>query len=147
MNVEYNFVLIEEDVFEIEIKKLMDFGVCGFNIIILFKEYILLFLDELEDFVVVFGVVNIVLKKEDKWYGFNIDGKGYLEGLEEICLIIEDDFILIIGVGGVSKVIYLVFFIYMDVKIIVINCIMEKVIEMMKDNENYYVVILEEVEK
>ncbi|EMV4560971.1 shikimate dehydrogenase, partial [Listeria monocytogenes] len=99
MNAEYNSVLIEEDAFETEIKKLMDSGVRGFNITTPFKERILPFLDELDNLAAASGAVNTVLKKEDKWYGFNTDGKGYLEGLEEIRSITEDDSILITGAG------------------------------------------------
>lgn len=64
MNAEYNSVLIEEDAFETEIKKLMDSGVRGFNITTPFKERILPFLDELEDLAAASGAVNTVLKKE-----------------------------------------------------------------------------------
>lgn len=116
MNAEYNSVLIEEDAFETEIKKLMDSGVRGFNITTPFKERILPFLDELEDLAAASGAVNTVLKKEDKWYGFNTDGKGYLEGLEEIRSITKDDSILITGAGGASKAIYLALSTHTDAK-------------------------------
>ncbi|EHX8323284.1 shikimate dehydrogenase [Listeria monocytogenes] len=147
MNAEYNSVLIEEDAFETEIKKLMDSGVRGFNITTPFKERILPFLDELDNLAAASGAVNTVLKKEDKWYGFNTDGKGYLEGLEEIRSITEDDSILITGAGGASKAIYLALSTHTDAKITVANRTREKAIEMTKDNNNHHAITLEEAEK
>ncbi|EFR87672.1 shikimate dehydrogenase [Listeria marthii] len=146
MNAEYNSVLIEEDAFETEIKKLMDSGVRGFNITTPFKERILPFLDELEDLAAASGAVNTVLRKEGKWYGFNTDGKGYLEGLEEIRPITKEDSILITGAGGASKAIYLALTSHTDAKITVANRTTEKAIEMTKGNPNHHAMTLQEAE-
>ncbi len=147
MEAEYKSVLIEEDAFETEIKKLMDSGIRGFNITTPFKERILPFLDELEPLAADSGAVNTVLRKDNKWYGFNTDGKGYLEGLEEIRPITKKDSILITGAGGASKAIYLALKNHTNARITVANRTANKAVEMTKDNDNHHAMTLQEAEK
>ncbi|MBC6295873.1 shikimate dehydrogenase [Listeria sp. FSL L7-1517] len=147
MNAKYDSVLIDEADFETEITKLMDSGVVGFNITTPFKERILPFLDELDSLATASGAVNTVLRKNKKWYGFNTDGKGYLEGLEEIRLITENDSILITGAGGASKAIYLALKNYTTAKITVANRTSEKAVEMTKNHSNHQAMTLDEAEK
>lgn len=70
------------------------------------------------------GVVNIVLIKDDKWIGYNIDGIGYVKGLYSVYLDLENVYILILGVGGVSKGIVYELVKFVKFKLIVVNRMM-----------------------
>lgn len=93
--------------FDKEFQDLLATDFNGFNVTVPFKERVIPFLDELSPFAKRAGAVNTIAKVNNKWYGDNTDGAGFVEGLEAIRKVRKQDRILIIGAGGASKAIYL----------------------------------------
>ncbi|MEN2666591.1 shikimate dehydrogenase [Listeria aquatica] len=98
---------LSEEAFDQEIKEWLRSDIDGFNVTIPFKERIIPYLDEIDDFALKCGAVNTVVRYGNKWTGFNTDGQGFLEGLAEKRPVKESDHVLIVGAGGASKGIYL----------------------------------------
>lgn len=117
----YNVVLKDKNingqyfVFQVEFYNFKDvvngikvFGICGINVIVLYKVVIMEYLDEIDESVKVFGVVNIVKREGDRFIGYNIDGDGFYKLLVKVLdKFILEFFILMIGVGGVVRVIFM----------------------------------------
>lgn len=76
----------------------------GFNVTVPYKEDILGFLDELSAPAKAIGAVNTVVRKGNKWAGFNTDELGFITSLEK-----EGKFrsrgkeVLILGAGGSAR--------------------------------------------
>ncbi len=76
----------------------------GANITIPYKEAVLPFMDELDDFASFVGAVNTVVNRGGKLAGFNTDGYGFIKSLRE-----EAEFqpankkVVIIGAGGAAR--------------------------------------------
>ncbi|WP_167628904.1 shikimate dehydrogenase [Listeria valentina] len=98
---------LSKELFDQEITDLLLSDLDGFNVTIPFKERILPYLDEVDSFAKKCGAVNTVVRRQNKWVGYNTDGRGFLEGLTEKRPLQDSDRVLIIGAGGASKGIYL----------------------------------------
>ena len=106
---EYNVIEIKPDHLSRQLLDLKNKKINGFNVTVPYKEKIIPYLDEIDDEARAMGAVNTVLQKNNKWIGFNTDGKGYLRALEnKFPGIMRDKMksILIIGAGGASRGIY-----------------------------------------
>jgi 3-dehydroquinate dehydratase/shikimate dehydrogenase len=68
------------------------------------KEHILPLLDHIDDQAKAIGAVNTLLFKEGKISGFNTDGIGALNALEETCPV-KNKKIIFLGAGGAAKAI------------------------------------------
>ncbi len=77
----------------------------GFNVTAPFKQSIVEHLDEINNECLAIGAVNTVKNIDGKLVGFNTDGIGFLECINEVCDI-TDKKILIIGAGGAAKAIF-----------------------------------------
>ncbi|MBS0585712.1 MAG: shikimate dehydrogenase [Verrucomicrobia bacterium] len=69
-----------------------------------FKEKILPYLDAVDPEALEIGAVNTILVKEGGWVGFNTDGEGALNAIEEKVLV-KDKKIIIHGAGGTARAI------------------------------------------
>ena len=76
----------------------------GFNITIPHKENIIPFLDELSKEATAIGAVNTVVKKNEKWIGYNTDWIGFYESIKPL-LQKHHKKALVLGSGGASKAI------------------------------------------
>ncbi|WP_414049853.1 shikimate dehydrogenase [Macrococcus animalis] len=75
----------------------------GFNVTIPFKIDIMNYCDEIDTTAQMIGAVNTVLIKNNKWFGYNTDGLGYLLSMQDY---LRDDMnVLILGAGGASRAI------------------------------------------
>jgi shikimate dehydrogenase len=82
-------------------------GVEGFNVTIPHKTAIIPYLDELDPLAEAIGAVNTVVRKNNRWVGYNTDGTGFVRGLKEaLGRELHNDHILIIGAGGAARAIY-----------------------------------------
>ncbi|WP_456273959.1 shikimate dehydrogenase [Bacillus sp. AK031] len=82
-------------------------GVKGFNVTIPHKTAIIPFLDEIDPLAEAIGAVNTVVRKADRFIGYNTDGLGFFRSLKESCPFpIEDKKVLIIGAGGAARAIF-----------------------------------------
>jgi shikimate dehydrogenase len=76
----------------------------GANVTVPYKETVIRFLDEIDDFASLVGAVNTVVNKDGKLKGFNTDAAGFLEALRE-----DAGFepgkkkVLILGAGGAAR--------------------------------------------
>ncbi|MDF2558545.1 MAG: shikimate 5-dehydrogenase [Bacillales bacterium] len=68
------------------------------------KVSIMQYLDEVDSFASEVGAVNTIVNQNGKLIGFNTDGPGFIQGLEEFDL--SNRKILIIGAGGAARGIY-----------------------------------------
>ncbi len=77
----------------------------GFNVTTPFKETIIEYLDEINNECIEIGAINTVKNINGKLVGFNTDGIGFLESVNEVCDITNKK-VLLIGAGGAAKAIY-----------------------------------------
>lgn len=124
----YYVFKVEEDDLEDVVKGIRVFGVYGINVIVLYKVFIMDYLDYIDDSVKVIGVVNMVRREGDKFVGYNIDGEGFVKLLMKVL----DKFIfellfLMIGVGGVVRVIFIIIVCNVLKKFDICNWMLEKV--------------------
>lgn len=81
----------------------------GANITIPYKEAVLPFMDEVDDFASFAGAVNTVVNRGGKLAGFNTDGYGFIKSLrEEAGFQPENKRAMIIGAGGAARAVSLV---------------------------------------
>lgn len=76
----------------------------GFNCTIPFKEIIIPFIDVLDKKAEFYGAVNTVKVICGKLYGYNTDGDGFNYAIKKANIDLENKKVLIIGAGGVSRV-------------------------------------------
>ncbi len=76
----------------------------GFNVTVPYKETVLSYLDGLNPFARSIGAVNTVVRKGNRWIGFNTDADGFVRSLEkEARFRIRGKRILILGAGGSAR--------------------------------------------
>ncbi|KUK11050.1 MAG: Shikimate dehydrogenase [Clostridia bacterium 41_269] len=85
------------------VKGMLSLGFVGFNVTIPYKEAVIKYIDELDENACLIGAVNTVVIKDGKTYGYNTDGKGFLESLKKDGVLYKGKKILIIGAGGAAK--------------------------------------------
>ncbi len=76
----------------------------GLSVTMPLKEQILSFLDEIDPQASEIGAINTLLFKDSRICGFNTDGSGALNAIEQECQV-KDKQILVIGAGGAAKAI------------------------------------------
>ena len=101
INAEYKKIEIHPENLETSIQHLKNSGYRGLNITIPHKLSIMSFLDEIDIDADTIGAVNTVLKKEDKWIGYNTDVSGFLVPLSKFKNRIQN--CLILGTGGAAR--------------------------------------------
>lgn len=98
-----------DDSFELELERIKESQVDGFNVTVPYKKQIINYLDDLDKNAERIGAVNTVVCKNGKWLGYNTDGIGYVIALRnKFPEIFRDktNRILIIGAGGAAYGIY-----------------------------------------
>ncbi|MUK87059.1 shikimate dehydrogenase [Ornithinibacillus sp. L9] len=108
-NGSYSLVEIEQDEFANKIHELMESDIDGFNVTTPYKQEIIPYLDELDDYAAQIGAVNTVANKDGKWIGYNTDGIGYIYSLKATypSLFRDKDIrIILLGAGGAARGIF-----------------------------------------
>ncbi len=98
-----------DDSFELELERIKESQVDGFNVTVPYKKQIINYLDGLDKNAERIGAVNTVVCKNGKWIGYNTDGIGYVIALRnKFPEIFRDkaNRILILGAGGAAYGIY-----------------------------------------
>lgn len=99
--------LIEAPYLKQAVEGMKALGAGGFNVTVPFKTDIIPYLDQLDDFAKSVGAVNTVVVKNQKLYGYNTDGPGFVKGLLDFMEgSLHDKHVLIIGAGGAARGIY-----------------------------------------
>lgn len=76
----------------------------GWNVTIPHKVAIIDELDELDESAKAIGAVNTVVNRNQKWVGYNTDGLGYLQSLqEEMKINLKGKKVVILGAGGAAR--------------------------------------------
>lgn len=97
---EYERFSVTADEFDSVMRRLMgDFD--GFNVTIPYKRDVMGYLDEVIGDALDFGAVNTVITKTAT--GYNTDGVGFLQMLDEADVAVENKKILVLGGGGAGR--------------------------------------------
>lgn len=88
---------------EAALKGMAALSFAGFNITLPFKEVVLPFLDSVHVEAEMIGAVNTVVIKGGQFHGYNTDGIGFLNSLQEKGINAAGKNILLIGAGGAAR--------------------------------------------
>ncbi len=97
----YEKIEIAPESFNESIYQLKNGGYNGFNITIPYKLKIMSLLDEIDSDAKTIGAVNTIVRKENKWVGYNTDIYGFLAPLEEFKNRLLN--CLVLGTGGAAR--------------------------------------------
>lgn len=78
-------------------------GIKGFNVTIPHKINIIKYLDEIDEKAKIVGAVNAVLNIGGKLKGFNTDGDGFIESMNNKGYSMEGNKVVMIGAGGAAR--------------------------------------------
>jgi len=97
----YKKIEISPEIFKKEILNLKNSDVDGLNVTIPHKLSIISFLDEIDPDARVIGAVNTVVRKGNRWIGYNTDVSGFLSPLQRYKNEVTN--CLILGTGGAAR--------------------------------------------
>ncbi len=97
----YEKIEISPESFNESFNELKSGGYSGFNITIPYKLKIMSLLDEIDSDARTIGAVNTIVRKENKWVGYNTDVSGFLTPLLEFENILLN--CLVLGTGGAAR--------------------------------------------
>ncbi len=80
-------------------------SISGVNVTIPYKESCMKYLDEIDYDAELIGAVNIINVENNRLIGFNTDGRGFINSLKELEVLIKSKRIFIMGAGGAAKAI------------------------------------------
>lgn len=104
MNSIYLGLKVEKDKLEDAVQGLKALGIRGGNVTLPFKEEIQLYLDKLTKEARLIGAVNTFYWKENRLWGDNTDGAGFLAAMQDVKLNIFDcKGTLLLGAGGAAR--------------------------------------------
>ena len=99
----YCRVFIQPEELEDAISILND-RLCGYNVTIPFKSKITKYIDIHDATAKLYGTVNTVKVFDGKTYGYSTDGIGFRNALKQRNILLDNSSVLILGAGGVSRV-------------------------------------------
>lgn len=99
----YHTFEVQENELDAAIQRLKSLGFTGFNVTIPHKQMIVSYLDEITQEAQWMGAVNTVLIKNEKLYGYNTDGIGFIHALINSNIEIKDKSVVVLGAGGVAR--------------------------------------------
>ncbi len=101
INAAYEKIEIPPESFNESISEIKSGGYGGFNITIPYKLKIMSFLDEIDSDAKIIGAVNTIVRKENKWVGYNTDVYGFIAPLLEFKNRLLN--CLVLGTGGAAR--------------------------------------------
>lgn len=146
----YKLFDVPEDLFDDCVEKILNNKyIYGFNITTPYKDKIIDFSDGKSDIVKVTNSCNIMVKKNNRFYAFNTDGKGFLYGYKNI--ISKSKKILILGCGATARSIAYEI-LKKKKKVFIVNRTVEKMTEFSKNlrvnfKKNIYFYKLDEIKE
>ena len=114
----YEKIEIDPKNFVKSVNQLKNTGYRGLNITIPYKLKIMSFLDEIDSDAKAIGAVNTILKKGDKWIGYNTDVNGFLSPIIDLQDRITD--CLVLGAGGAARAIVFALAKYFEADVVTI---------------------------
>lgn len=107
MDCYYNGFQVKGEDLEATIAGMRVLQIKGFNVTTPHKVAVMAYLDEIDDVAKQIGAVNTVVNCNGKLIGYNTDGYGYIQSLEEeMNLTVEGKRVLLLGAGGACRAIY-----------------------------------------
>lgn len=82
-------------------------GYAGFNATMPHKEALVPCMDVLDEDAKIFGAVNTVCIRGDKYYGYNTDGRGFIRALANEGISVPGLRVTLLGAGGAAKAVAL----------------------------------------
>ncbi|MFQ6113948.1 MAG: shikimate dehydrogenase [bacterium] len=99
----YHAFEIKKEELAATIQSMKTLGFTGFNVTIPYKENIVSFLDEIDEEASMIGAVNTVLIKDNKLYGTNTDGVGFIQALKNKNMDMNGKSAVLLGAGGAAR--------------------------------------------
>ncbi len=105
LNWEFRVLEWDETTFASEIHVLKKDPTCvGFSVTMPYKQKIFSYIDRCDEFSKVTGVVNCVSVRDGRWFGFNTDGLGFMEGFRQWNPLPPKDVkIIFLGCGATAR--------------------------------------------
>ena len=104
LDAQYKLFPLKENELGDFLKDLRDKKIYGLNVTIPYKEKVIAYLDELSSEATLIGAVNTIKVKNEKLFGFNTDGQGFMMHLKgELGFNPRDKQVIILGAGGAAK--------------------------------------------
>lgn len=100
---EYECVRVERGGLEEFIDYAKKSGILGFNVTMPHKVDIIPLLDSIDAEARMYHSVNTVKIENGKLYGYNTDGKGYIESISEMGFCCREKNIVVLGAGGAAS--------------------------------------------
>lgn len=107
LDFEYRKVKVEKGGLKEYIDEAKRLGVCGFNVTMPHKKDIMEFLDGTDTEALLFDSVNTVEIKDGRLFGYNTDGRGFVQAIYDLGFEICGKNVVILGAGGVASTIAL----------------------------------------
>ncbi|MGF7056977.1 shikimate dehydrogenase [Brassicibacter mesophilus] len=105
INARYVAFDVDKNALEYAVNGIKALNIQGFNVTIPHKVDIIKLLDEIDEEASLLGAVNTVKNVNGKLTGFNTDGRGFIQALQNNNIDIKDKNITIIGAGGAARAI------------------------------------------
>ncbi|MDI9347530.1 MAG: shikimate dehydrogenase [Methylacidiphilales bacterium] len=104
LQISYEKIYSPLEDFEKTVEEFFNSGGYGMNVTIPFKHRAFQMVDHVEDaYAEMSQAVNTIYKKENKLWGYNTDGHGFVDDLLDNCKVtLKDKDVFIIGAGGAS---------------------------------------------
>jgi shikimate dehydrogenase len=118
IDAQYEKLEIAPENFKESVNELKNAGYSGLNITIPYKLKIMSFLDEIDSDAKTIGAVNTIIRKENKWIGYNTDVHGFLSPL--VGLKNRIFHCLVLGTGGAARAVIYTLAKYLEPQLITI---------------------------
>jgi shikimate dehydrogenase len=97
--------LVHPEHLEEAVKAIRALNLIGVNVTVPYKEKVIPFLDDIHEEASFIGAVNTVVNTGGKLTGYNTDGRGFMQALQERGISTEGKDVLVVGAGGASRAI------------------------------------------
>ncbi|MDO4649589.1 MAG: shikimate dehydrogenase [Eubacteriales bacterium] len=105
LNYRYLTLKVTKDDFDAAMASIRALHMKGMNLTMPHKINVLPYLDELSEAARIIGAVNTIVVRDDKLFGENTDGKGFVQALKNEGISLEAKKIVILGAGGAARAI------------------------------------------
>jgi len=105
LNYWYIPFLVHPDSLASAVQGVRAMNLAGVNVTVPHKEKVIPFLDEVSEEASFIGAVNTIVHDKGRLTGYNTDGKGFMQSLDEKGVSVEGKDVIVVGAGGASRAI------------------------------------------
>jgi shikimate dehydrogenase len=95
--------LVHPDNIADAVRSIRALNIAGVNITVPHKEKVMSLLDTIDKEALFIGAVNTIVNSEGRLAGYNTDGRGFMQSLDENGISVQDKKILVVGAGGAAR--------------------------------------------